>query len=100
MSGGHRALLARRAGLVERAAAERERLADTLRGWEKPLAIADRGLAIVRAVKKHARVAGVVLGIVATVLAVARPRILSDGLKKGLGAWRLLGVVRGLLGYR
>jgi hypothetical protein len=100
VSGGHRAVLERRARLGDRAAAERDGLADTLREWERPLAIADRGLALVRTVRKHARVVGVVLGVVSTVLAIVRPRSISGVVRMGQSAWRVLGVVRGLMGLR
>ncbi len=75
---------ARRAQLMARAAVERERVSMQLHAWEAPLALADRGLAAARYVRRNPQwiVAAVVL------LAVLRPRLALSWARNGLIAWR------------
>ena len=75
---------ARRAELLARAAVERERISVQLRTWEAPLALLDRGLAVVRSLRANPQwlIAG------ALVLAVLRPRRAFAWARNGLIAWR------------
>jgi hypothetical protein len=74
----------RRARLMARAAVERERLAIQLQAWEVPLALADKGFAAVRYVRRNPQwiVAAFVL------LLVLRPRRTLSWARNGLIAWR------------
>jgi len=75
---------AKRALLLARAAVERERLSVQLQAWEAPLALADKGFAAARYVRRHPQwiVAAVVL------LAILRPRRALSWARNGLIAWR------------
>ena len=75
---------ARRAHLMARAAVERERIFVQLHAWEAPLALADKGYAAARYVRRNPQwiVAAAVL------LAVLRPRRALSWARNGLIAWR------------
>ena len=75
---------ARRAHLMARAAVQRERICVQLRAWEAPLALADRGYATARYVRRNPQwiVTAVVL------LVVLRPRRALIWARNGLIAWR------------
>jgi hypothetical protein len=77
-------ILARRAQLLARAAVERERISVQLRAWEAPLALADRGLAAARYIRRHPQW---IIGL-AVVLAILRPRRALAWARNGLVAWR------------
>lgn len=75
---------ARRAHLRARAAVERERISAQLHAWEAPLALADRGYAAARYLRRNPQ------WIVATVvlLLVLRPKRALSWARNGLIAWR------------
>lgn len=89
-----RALDVRRALLVSTAASQRLSLAQALTPWRAPLAIADRGLELLRVVQQHPRwwLGGLLL------FAVLRPRWLLPWLQRGWVGWQLSAPLRaGLL---
>lgn len=78
------AIEAKRARLVERAAREREQLAQTLQSWAPPLAFIDRCVAGVRfVVARPPLVAGAAL-----VLALLRPRRTFKWARRAWGIWQ------------
>jgi hypothetical protein len=83
-------LAERRQQLVARAAVQRAALAQHIEPWRTPLALADRGLAAVRYVRRHP---GLVIGA-AALLAVLRPTRAGRWLQR---SWVLVSVVRKLL---
>lgn len=89
MSGELKEVLARRARLVARAAVERDEFARLAGAWQKPLAVVDGGLAVIRMLSAGARAVGVGLGIVLAALAIVRPRNLNAWLWGGVTVWRL-----------
>jgi len=91
---GRKAVLERRAQLIERAAAERDALADQLRPWQGTLQIVDRGFAVVQVLSRGLKMVGVGLGVGFAVLAIARPRTIATGLWGGWTAWRTLRAIR------
>lgn len=82
-------LLARRAQLQARAATEREELAALVQRWETPLVVADRGLSLVRAVKKSPWLAAGI-GAAMTGLAVVRPRSVMGWVVGARAVWQLI----------
>lgn len=84
-------IVLRKHGLIARCAAQRAAIAGALRDLERPLAIADRGLTIVRFLRSHPLLVG---AAVAAIL-VARRRTSLAGLTlagllaRGVTAWRL-----------
>jgi len=78
------AIEAKRARLLERAALEREQLAQTLQSWAQPLAFVDRCLAGVRfVISRPPLVAGATL-----VLALLRPRRTFKWARRAFGLWQ------------
>ena len=78
---------ARRARLVERAAAE---LSDRLAPWRGPLAAVDQGLSILHALKRSAPLIGAGLGAAMAAVAFVRPANISDWVRRGQALWRAL----------
>ena len=87
---GREANTARRARLVERAAGERDELADGIAPWQKPLGAVDQGLAFIRGLRRNAPWIGIVLGAGAAALAFVRPDSIGGWLRGGQAAWRAL----------
>jgi len=81
---------ARRARLVERAAAERDELSDRLAPWRGPLAAVDQGLSILHALKRSAPLIGAGLGAAMAAVAFVRPANISDWVRRGQALWRAL----------
>lgn len=81
----------RRQRLVAQIQAQRTDLAQALAPWRQPLARVDRGLAVVRVVRRYS------LWIVggAALLAALRPARVTVWLQRGWVAWRLLRRLRG-----
>lgn len=81
----------RREVLVASAAVQRLALAHSLEEWQRPLALADRGLDIAQAARKHPAwlAAGVLLP---GLLGFAR---VGTWFRRGFVAWQLLARVRG-----
>ena len=78
------AIEARRARLLERAAREREDVAQTLQSWAQPLGFIDRCVEAVRfVVSRPPLVAGAAL-----VLALLRPRSAFKWARRALGLWQ------------
>jgi hypothetical protein len=78
------AIETRRARLLERAAHEREQLAQTLQSWAPPLAFIDRCLAGVRfVIARPPLVAGAAL-----VLALLQPRRAFKWARRAFGLWQ------------
>lgn len=78
-------LAERRSQLVARAAAQRTALAHDLAPWRARLALADRGIAALRYVKRHpALMVGAAL-----LLAALRPRRVGTWLQRGWVAWQI-----------
>jgi hypothetical protein len=85
MSARRAALAARRERLVAQAAAQRAALARDLAPWRAPLALADRGLAALRYLKRHpALLVGVTVAFAAW-----RPKRVGHGLGRAWRMWRL-----------
>lgn len=81
-------ILARRASLLERAEADRVRVAEAYEPWRTPIAVVDRGLALISFVRRTAPLLGLGFGITAAALAVIRPPRIGDWARKGLQAAR------------
>ncbi|MDD1678411.1 MAG: YqjK-like family protein [Methanomicrobiales archaeon] len=81
----------RRGELLERIDAQRAQLAEIASIWEQPLAIADRGMSVVRFLRDHLPI---VVGVAA--LVVARRRGLRGLLKRALRVWRTFRFFLGL----
>jgi hypothetical protein len=97
MSGGAGSLEARRAALVARAEAERAALAAEFAPFERPLQIADQGLAIVRRVKPLTPAIAIAVGLGVAALTLARARGAGSLVQGGLAAVKAGRSVRGLL---
>lgn len=83
-------LAAKRERLVARAAAQRVELAHQMAPWRARLAVADKGVSVVRMVGRHPLlVAGAAL-----LLAVWRPRRTVKVLQYGWVAWQLVRELR------
>ncbi|MFH1044711.1 MAG: YqjK-like family protein [Pseudomonadota bacterium] len=78
------AIEAKRARLLERAAREREDLAQTLRSWARPLDFVDRCLAAVHFVISRPPL----VAAVAIVLALLRPRSAFRWAQRAFGLWQ------------
>ncbi len=92
MTGDLERLAERRRWLVSQAAAQRLVLSQEMAQWKPRLALADRGIAVFRYVRRHpALLAGA--GVVAVLL---RPRLGRVWLQRGLLAWQLVGSLRRL----
>lgn len=89
MSGGHQALLARRARLVERAAHERDELAVLFEPWERPLRAIDRTVSIFRALK-GSPVLRIGVGVAMAALAFIRPRSIFGWVVGGQTIWKVI----------
>jgi hypothetical protein len=78
-------LAERRSQLVARAADQRVALAHNMEPWRARLALADRGVAVLRYIgRTPALIAGAVL-----LLAVLRPRHVGKWLQRGLMVWQI-----------
>lgn len=92
MNGDLDRLAERRRWLVSQAAAQRLVLAQEMEQWKPRLALADRGIAVFRYVRRHpALLAGA--GVVALLL---RPKRGGVWLQRGLIAWQLVSRLRSL----
>ncbi len=89
MSPRLKAILERRASLVERADAERDQLADAMRIWRGPLRMVDEGVSFVQAVRRAPPVLGVGFAVAGVAAAIARPRGFARWVDGGLRVWRL-----------
>lgn len=79
-------LAARREHLIAQAASQRVLLSQNANSWRKPLAIADKGLNVLRYIKHHPIV---VAGGGATLLSIANPSGIAKWLRRGWLAWQL-----------
>jgi YqjK-like protein len=92
MSKKLRNLAARREYLVAEASAQRLMLAENVETWRTPLALADRGLAIVHYIKRHPiSAAGAGLGLL-TVMQSSRA---STWFQRGWLVWQVVRRLRG-----
>jgi hypothetical protein len=78
-------LISHREMLIAQAAAERHTLAQCLQPWRPRLAIADRGLAILRYASRHP----VLLVTITLTIAALRPQRAGAWLKRGWIMWQL-----------
>lgn len=78
------AVVQRRGELLERISAQREQVAVTAMRWQEPLALADKGLAVVRFLRSNP-----VLVAAAIALLVIRRRGVRGMVTTGWGMWRL-----------
>ena len=92
---GHEALLERRARLVQRAAEERDALASALAPWEKRLAIVDRGVSVVRAVRSGMPWVGAGLTLGSVALGLANTGRISKFFSGAVSVLRFLNDLRG-----
>jgi hypothetical protein len=78
-------LAERREHLVAQAAAQRAALAQSVEPWRAPLALADRGVTVLRYIGRHpALVVGAML-----MIAALRPKRAARGLGQAWAVWRL-----------
>lgn len=85
MNGELQRLAERRNRLVTRAAVQRLMLARQLAPWQPRLALADRGIAVFRYVRRHpALLAGA-----GVLVAALRPRLSGVWLQRGLVLWQV-----------
>jgi hypothetical protein len=85
-------LTERRERLVARAAAQRVALARDIDPWRIPLALADRGITVLRHVKRHPEwMVGVVV-----LLAALRPGVVGKWLGRGWVAWQVMYTLRSM----
>ncbi len=89
MSARRNAILERRAGLVERAAADRERLADSVRVLRAPLRLAEEGTSLLRAVRSAPSTCGIALAVAGAAGLLMRWRRSSRRVDAGTMPWRL-----------
>ena len=84
-------LAERRATLVARSAHQRTEVARAMEYWRRPLALADKGLGVVRYFRNRrpALLAGVVV-----VAAIWRPKSVLGWIRRGWGVWRMALAVR------
>jgi len=82
-------LRVRRARLVERAEFERAELAREFSRFERPLRITDRGLSIVRTLRRLPGL-GVAIGAGMAALAFVRPDTIVDWVPGGRVIWEML----------
>jgi hypothetical protein len=83
-------LAAKRQRLVAKAAVQRVELAHQIQPWRARLAVADKGVSIVRTVGRHP----LLLAGAAMLLAVWRPRRTVKVLQYGWVAWQLVRELR------
>ena len=83
-------LAAKRERLVAKAAVQRVELAHQIQPWRARLAVADKGISIVRTVGRHP----LLLAGAAMLLAVWRPRRTVKVLQYGWVAWQLVRELR------
>lgn len=74
----------RKERLVARAAEQRDRLADDLRAWQRPIEMVERGIAATRFLRAHPALVALALVVVAV---LGRRRLLR-WLGRGLVVWR------------
>lgn len=86
MSNPLQKLVARRQRLIAQAASQRALLAQKADSWRKPLAMADKGLSVLRYIKHHPIV---VAGGGATLLSIANPNGITKWLRRGWFVWQL-----------
>ena len=87
-------VLARKAGLVERIAHQRQRLARDLRGIQPLIGAADKGAELLAGARRHAGLLAAAGGL----LLALRPRRTLAWARRGFAAWRTLRWVRTTLG--
>ena len=84
-------IVRRKQRLIERCAVQRDAIAGAFRELERPIAIADRVLTIVRFFRSHP----VLIGAAIAAIMVARRRTSLVGLlARGVSAWRLWRAIR------
>ena len=86
-------LAARRQRLIAQAASQRAALSQQIEPWRARLAVADRGVAVLRTAGRHP----LLLTGVAVLLALWRPRRAVQWLQYGWMGWQLAGKLRSLL---
>lgn len=91
MSGKLEQLAERRSRLVAQAAAQRTSLARHLEPWRARLAVADRGLAALRYVRRRPTL----LAGAALLLAIWRPKGVGAWLRRGWVGWQVVRRLRG-----
>lgn len=89
MNNQHTQLAKRREQLIAASEAQRLALAKNLKTWHRPLAIADKGIAVVRYVKHNPLLA---VGA-STLIAILRPKGMATWLQSG---WAALQIVRNI----
>jgi len=85
MNGKLTHLAERRRLLIAQATAQRTALATDMTPWRSRLALADKGVAVVRYVRSHP---ALILGV-ALLVAALRPRRAGTWLQRGLLAWQI-----------
>lgn len=75
----------RRATLVARSAQQRTEVAQAMEPWRRPLALADKGLDVVRYIRQRRPV---FLAGVMVIAAIWRPKSMLGWLRRGWGVWR------------
>jgi YqjK-like protein len=85
-------LAKRREHLVAQAAGQRLLLAQSVEAWRAPLALADRGLAVVSYIKIHP---AWMVGTSVALLTVARPSRVGKWFQRGWVAWQVVRRLRG-----
>ena len=78
------AIEARRARLLEHAAAQREQLSRAVLQWSRPIGLIDRGIAAIAVVKSHPALAACAM----VALALLRPRGTIRWARRGWALWQ------------
>lgn len=84
-------LAERRATLVAKSEHQRQEVARAMDAWRGPLALADKGVEMVRRLQERRPM---LLAVIVLVAAIWRPKSVLGWLRRGWGVWRMTLAVR------